>query len=204
MDNSGILLEKNYQIPYELFKKAFTAFQKKFVYPRNYCTIVILLFIILVYGYFIATAETSPPPLYFMIIFICLVLIFFQWYNPKKIRRNLLLAIKEIEQDQYRIRIFPEYLEIGTFFSPEDSDNLSEQETDALFDDTPEENFSGKRIYYNKYLSVLEYDDFLMIYQAKTMFYVLPKAIFSEEELEIIRVHFSQRLGKTFQKFSSR
>ena len=37
-----------------------------------------------------------------------------------------------------------------------------------------------------------------MIYQERTMFCVGPKAAFAEEELEILRVHFSKRLEKTF------
>lgn len=197
MNDSGLLLEKSYQIPYELFRTAFTAFQKKFVYPRNYLTMALLSIIIGIYAYFIITTDAQRP-LYCMIILICILLIGFQWYNPRKIRRNLMLAVKEIEQDSYRIRIYPEYLEIGTILPPEDTG--TEDASDALFDDSPEENFSGTRIYYNKNLHVTEYQSFFMLYQSKTMFYVLPKADFSEEELEILRVHFSQRLDKTFQQ----
>ena len=199
MNDTILLLEKTYQIPYELFKKAFTAFQKKFVYPRNYLTMGLLAMIIAIYVYFIVidTTQASQRPMYFMIILVCAVLIAFQWYNPRKIKRNLLLAVKEIEQDQYRIRLYPEYLEIGTLLSPE---TPGESQQDSLFDDTPEEDFSGTRIFYNKNLHISEYDDFFMIYQTKTMFYVLPKTVFSEEEVEIMRVHFSNKLEKTFQQ----
>lgn len=198
MNDSGLLLEKSYQIPYALFKKSFTAFQKKFVYPRNYLTMGILALIIGIYIYFVINGTDEQRPLYFMVILVCIILIGFQWYSPRKIRRNLMLAVKEIEQDHYRIRIYPEYLEIGTLLPPEDKP--PESSSDDLFDDTPEEDFSGTRIYYNRNLHVTEYVDFFMIYQTKTMFYVLPKAVFSEEELEIMRVHFSQRLEKTFQQ----
>ena len=196
MNDSGLLLEKSYQIPYELFRTAFTAFQKKFVYPRSYLTMALLGVIIGIYSYFVITTEEQRP-LYCMIILVCLMLIGFQWYNPRKIRRNLMLAVKEIEQDSYRIRIYPEYLEIGTILPPEDTSQSTEI-SDSLFDDSPEENFSGTRIYYNKSLHMTEYDNFFMLYQSKTMFYVLPKAVFSPEELEILRVHFSQKLEKTF------
>ena len=59
-------------------------------------------------------------------------------YYSKKIKRNLLEAVREIEQDEYRLRIFPEYLEIGTLLPAEES-----HETDELFDDEPEEKFAG-------------------------------------------------------------
>ncbi len=200
MEDSSLLLEKSYQIPFQLFKTSFTAFQKKFVYPRTYLTMGLLAAIIGIYAYFVVNGAESQKSLYCMIIIICAALIGFQWYNPRKIRRNLLLAVREIEQDHYRIRIYPEYLEIGTILPPEELAEPSE--TDDLFDDTPEDNFSGTRIFYNKNLHITEYDDFFMIYQTKTMFYVLPKSAFSEEELEIMRVHFSQRLDKTFQQNS--
>ena len=196
-ENSEILLQKQYQIPYELFKTAFIEFQKKFVYPRNYMIIAILLIVCCIYIYFFVTGSDSDKPVYCIVILCCLLLSGFQWYNPRKIRRNLMLAVREIENDQYQLSIYPEYLEIGTILAPEDN-NLDN--ADALFDDIPEEkeNFSGTRIYYNKGLHVHEYQDFFMIYQTKTMFYVVPKSSFSEEELEIMRVHFSQRLDKNF------
>lgn len=199
MNDSGLLLEKSYQIPFALFKSSFTAFQKKFVYPKTYLTMGLLAVIIGIYAYFVVNGADSQRPMYCTVILVCAVLIGFQWYNPRKIRRNLMLAVREIEQDNYRIRIYPGYLEIGTILPPEDTSG-QDSDTDNLFDDTPEDNFSGTRIYYNKNLHITEYPDFFMIYQTKTMFYVLPKSAFSEEELEIMRVHFSQRLDKAFQQ----
>ncbi len=186
----GLLLEKSYQIPYALFKAAFTAFQKKFVYPKSYFLMALFSIAAGIYLYVISTGSARPE--YFFALFICLAVSFIQWYNPRKIRRNLLLAVREIEQDSYRLRIYPEYLEIGTMLPPESPDQ------DDLFDDEPEEDFSGTRIYYNKHLHLTEQPDFFMLYLDKTMFYVIPKAVFSEEELEIMRIHFGQKLDKNF------
>lgn len=194
-EDTEFLLQKQYQIPYELFKTAFTAFQKKFVYPRNYLVISVLLIVCCIYAYFVINGSDSDRPVYCIVILCCLLMCGFQWYNPKKIRKNLMLAVREIENDQYKLSIYPEYLEIGTILPPEESHSDA---SDDLFDDVPEQNFSGTRIYYNKGLNVHEYQEFFMIYQKKTMFYVVPKSAFSEEELEIMRVHFSQRLDKNF------
>ncbi|MDE6731208.1 MAG: hypothetical protein K2J71_10600 [Oscillospiraceae bacterium] len=199
--NSGILLQKRYQIPYELFKTAFTAFQKKFVYPRNYMMIAVLGIVCMIYAYFVVNGSESDRPMYCIVILCALLMIVFQILNPLKIRKNLMLAVREIENDQYQLTIYPEYLEIGTILPPEDAGNpgnIPDSELDALFDDTPGENFSGTRIYYNKNLQVHEYPEFFMIYQQKTMFYVVPEAVFSEEELEILRVHFAQKLDQNF------
>lgn len=194
-EDTEFLLQKQYQIPYELFKTAFTAFQKKFVYPRNYLVISVLFIVCCIYAYFVINGSDSDRPVYCIVILCCLLMCGFQWYNPKKIRKNLMLAVREIENDQYKLSIYPEYLEIGTILPPEESHSDA---SDDLFDDVPEQNFSGTRIYYNKGLNVHEYQEFFMIYQKKTMFYVVPKSAFSEEELEIMRVHFSQRLDKNF------
>lgn len=196
MDNQSLLLEKQYKIPFDMFRDAFTAFQRKFVYPRSYVIMGILAVVIAVYAYFIVYGgENVNRGLYCMIILFCLMMMAFQWINPRKIRMKLMEGVKEIEDDEYRLRIFPEYLEIGTILPPE---NAKAAESDDLFDDVPEEDFSGTRIHYNKGLHVIEYPAFFMIYQQKSMFYVVPKAAFSEEELEMLRVHFSKRLEKTF------
>ena len=196
MEENKMLLEKQYKIPFDMFRDAFIAFQKKFVYPKSYAIMGFLAVVIGIYAYFIVYGgENVNRGLYCMIILFCLMMMAFQWINPRKIRMKLMEGVKEIEDDEYRLRIFPEYLEIGTILPPEDA---KAAETDDLFDDVPEEDFSGTRIHYNKGLNVVEYPAFFMIYQQKSMFYVVPKAAFSEEELEILRVHFSKRLEKTF------
>ena len=196
MEENKMLLEKQYKIPFDMFRDAFIAFQKKFVYPKSYAIMGVLAVVIGIYAYFIVYGgENVNRGLYCMIILFCLMMMAFQWINPRKIRMKLMEGVKEIEDDEYRLRIFPEYLEIGTILPPEDA---KAAETDDLFDDVPEEDFSGTRIHYNKGLNVVEYPAFFMIYQQKSMFYVVPKSAFSEEELEILRVHFSKRLEKTF------
>ncbi len=196
MEDNNLLLEKQYKIPFDMFRNAFIAFQRKFVYPKTYVIMGILAAVIGIYAYFIVNGgENANRSLYCMIILFCLVMMAFQWMNPRKIRMKLMEGVREIENDQYRLSVYPEYLEIGTILPPEDAESA---ESDDLFDDTPAENFSGTRIHYNKGMNVLEYPEFFMIYQQKTMFYVVPKAAFSEEELEILRVHFSKRLEKTF------
>ncbi len=192
----GLLLEKQYKIPFDMFRNAFIAFQRKFVYPKTYAIMGVLAVVIGIYAYFIIYGgENANRSLYCIIILFCLVMMAFQWMNPRKIRMNLMEGVREIGDDQYRLRIFPEYLEIGTILPPEDKEAAG---ADELFDDTPEEDFSGTRIHYNKGMHMIEYPAFFMIYQQKTMFYVVPKAAFTEEELEIMRVHFSQRLEKNF------
>jgi hypothetical protein len=191
-----MLLEKQYKIPFDMFRDAFIAFQRRFVYPKSYIIMAVLAVVIGIYAYsLVYGGENANRGLYCMIILFCLMMMAFQYINPRKIRMKLMEGVKEIEDDSYRLRVFPEYLEIGTILPPEDT---RAAESDDLFDDVPEEDFSGTRIHYNKGLNVIEYPGFFMIYQQKSMFYVVPKSAFSEEELEILRVHFAKRLEKTF------
>lgn len=192
------MLTKQYHIPYEMFRDAFTAFQKKYVYPKSYLLTAVFLLVAGIYAYVMAYGTEQQRPLYCMIIMVCIIMCGFQWYTPKKIRRNLMESIKGIEGDLYEMRLYPEYLEIGTILPDEE---LSEdtQEADALFDDAPQENFSGTRIHYSKALLVTEYPDYFMVYIKKANFYILPKQAFSEEETALLRGEFSKNLNNGFQ-----
>ncbi len=196
-ETPSILLEKQYHIPFALFKKAFTAFQKKYVYPRNYLVMAIFLLAAGIYCYFIITGTDSQRPMYCMVAMFCVLMAVLQWFNPRKIRRNLMEAVKEIEEDRYFLKIYPEYLEIGTIL-PEEEVSEETEAADALFDDAPKENFTGTRMHYNDEMRLTEYSDFFLLYQKKSMVYTIPKAAFSEEELEMLRVHFENKLGKHF------
>ncbi len=193
------ILKKQYHIPYEMFRSAFIAFQKRYVYPRNYLLMAILLAIACLYSYYVVEGTEQQRPIYCMIVLVCVVLCAFQWYNPRKIRRNLMEAIRGLENDLYEFRLCPESLEIGTILE-EEASSEEEQETDALFDDVPKENFSGTRIFYSKALKVTEYSEYFIVYMVKSNFYVLPKTAFTEAEIELLRNEFSKNLGKGFYK----
>ena len=194
----AILLEKSYHIPFAMFREAFTAFQKRFVYPRTYCIIALLLLVCAGYCHLLTgDVSSGARATYCMVILTALVLAAFQWYTPRKVRRNLMRAVREIENDQYLLRVYPDYVEIGTILPPEDTETAAQ---DALFDDVPEDDFSGTRIYFNKGMHVIEYRDFLILYQTKAMFFVIPKDALSEEEQEILRVHLEKKLQKNYKK----
>lgn len=192
------MLIKQYHIPYEMFREAFTAFQKKYVYPRTYLLTCIFLLVAGIYAYAMAYGTEQQRPMYCMIIMVCIIMCGFQWYTPKKIRRNLMESIRGIEGDLYEFRLYPEYMEIGTIL-PEEELSAEEQEADALFDDAPQENFSGTRIYYSNALKITEYSEFFIVYMVKANFYVLPKKDFSEEEITLLREEFAKNLNKGYQ-----
>ncbi len=191
------ILTKQYHIPIEMFRNAFIAFQRKYVYPRNYLIMAVFLMAGIIYAYQITVATEQQRPIYCMIVLFCILMIGLQWFNPRKVRRNLMNAVRELENDLYEVRIFSEYLEIGTIL-PDEEVSEEQEQADALFEDAPQENFSGTRLHYGKFMKVTEYRDFFIVYMVKVNFYVLPKKEFSEEEIKKLRETFSKNLGKGF------
>ncbi len=198
-ENNGIqpILTRQYHIPYEMFRSAFISFQNRHVHPRNYLLMAVFLAVAAIYGYFVVIGTEQQKPMYCMIVLFCVAMCAFQWYKPRKIRRNLMEAIRGLEEDLYEFRLYPAYLEIGTIL-PEEELTQEQQEADALFDDAPQENFSGTRIHYSNALKITEYSEYFIVYMVKSNFYVLPKKEFSEQETELLRTEFTKNLGKGF------
>lgn len=213
-------LEKSYHIPLPLFDKAFRAFQKKYVYPRN---IVITLLLVAVAGVYVDAAVRDPSStMAYVLIFICAAMIMVMWYNPMKLRRNLMISLKELENDVYTVSLYQDGVTIrtedGVTETAEDtaeSEPVSEaveakeepaenhEDTDEngfndLFDDAEApavaEPIPATELPFGTGFRILEYDEFFMLYLVKHNFYVVPKKDFSAEEQQILRDGFGDSL----------
>lgn len=177
------IFEKEYPIPYDLFEKAFAQWQKKFVYPRTY--IISLLFLILAVVYIISALKDTSNLMAYVMTALCLGLSAVNWYNPKKIKRSLLEAVKSMSDELYRMALYDTFIEISTVMPAENSDeNIAEKE---IFGDAPPETIESTKLYFNNGLKILEYDEYFIAYQVKETFYIIPKSGFSDGELEIFR-----------------
>ncbi len=186
-------LEKEYQIPFEIFKDAYSSFQKKYVYPKSY--IYMGLFLIIAIIYIAAAIKDTSNTLAYVLIFVCLALAVRKWYNPRKVRRNLLDTImtEGLENEVYKIGITDEFVDISTL----PHENVENSEESEVFDgevdgedsDEYEDEASPEksRIPINSNLAVNEYERYFLLHVKKSMFYVVPKDGFSEDELEIFR-----------------
>lgn len=176
-------LEKEYTIPFDLFRDAYRAFQKKHIYPRSYIFMGVFLLIAVIY---IAAAWQQPSnKLAYLLIFISLALAFREWYNPRKLRRNIVDAVKEMGEIRYRLEIGDEWADFSTIETEnvENSVESEENQSGPEEDEAPEKT----RIPLDSSLSVEEHDRFFLMFSGKNMFYIIPKESFSEAELEIIR-----------------
>ena len=123
------LVKKRYSIPYELFGEAFTVFQKKFVFPRNRVMSVLLL--ILAAGNVLNIMYGNGETIGYVLVLVCIALAFINWYNPRKLKRNLMESVKGIENDVYTLTIYPERIVIGTVLEPEKEKEPEEYEEES-------------------------------------------------------------------------
>lgn len=189
------LVKKRYSIPYELFGEAFTVFQKKFVFPRNRVMSVLLL--IFAAGNVLNIMYGKGETIGYVLVLVCIALAFINWYNPRKLKRNLMESVKGIENDVYTLTIYPERIVIGTVLEPEKEKEPEEYE--EVFGEIPmKEDIADTEIYLNKNVKVIERKNFFMIYIKKSMFYVVPKETLTQEEIEIMNLHFQKQLDKNF------
>ena len=189
------LVKKRYSIPYELFGEAFTVFQKKFVFPRDGIMSVLLL--ILAAGNVLNIMYGKGETIGYVLVLVCIALAFINWYNPRKLKRNLMESVKGIENDVYTLTIYPERIVIGTVLEPEKEKEPEEYE--EVFGEIPvKEDIADTEIYLNKNVKVIERKNFFMIYIKKSMFYVVPKEPLTQEEIEIMNLHFQKQLDKNF------
>ncbi len=182
-------LEKEYTIPFETFRDGYTAFQKKFVYPRSY--VLMAVFVILAIVFAAAVIEDKSQYIAYMLIVICAALAAREWYNPRKLRSHLLETVKAMGEVTYRIGVADDRIEISTAEVP-DAETSAEDGTE-IDGDKAEELLPEKTVIpFDENYSLLEYEGFFLIFSGKEIFYIVPKAQFSLDELEIIR-----KTGKT-------
>ena len=84
-----------YNIKREYYKTGFECFQKKFILKRNWIMLV-LFFILFVSFVASAVANPSNKTAYFLMM-ICLAGMFVLWYNPRKQKRMVLDAVRELD-----------------------------------------------------------------------------------------------------------
>ena len=106
------MVERSYHIRLELFKKAFIAFQKRFVYPRNWLLTAVLGAVALVY----LDSVTQNPSNYLAmaLLVVCAAMIAILWFNPRKIRKNLFDSLQELENDTYHVCFYENSMTIST------------------------------------------------------------------------------------------
>ena len=110
------------------------------------------------------------------------------WYNQYKSRKNLLAALKEIENDRYDFELYDDHFSIKTII-------FEEEKTEENEDDEPVE-ISPTLLYFNKdSLDAVENKELFIIFYKKQMIYTVPKRCMTENDIKEFHNIFSEKLG---------
>lgn len=173
-----------FQIPYEMYRSAYKAYQRRFVYPKNRILQLILLLLSVDFAYH--GAKNPEQPVSFVLLLVCLAMIGILWYNPRKMRRNVMDVVREMQGDRYCFQMDSE--KVAFRMLPE----VTDEENDPIPEQPPTE------LYYTKELYVAEQEEFFLICQGKQRFYILPKHALYDNQAEIVRRTFEEKLGRKF------
>lgn len=195
----GVLTEITYTTSSKEYEKAFIAFQKRYVYPKNTVITIIFALVAILYG-----EQVVRMPSYALgwaLMAICAAMIVIIWYNPMRIRKTLVKSIQMIEDDVYVSYLYPDGLVIQTIITEDevqenaeiepsqegsDSEDNQEQEDDTVIP-------AKKIIYYLDKPDIINREDMFIIYLKKQMFYVIPKSGLSEQDIFILKEQFKQQ-----------
>lgn len=185
-------LEKEYTIKPEIFSEAYKEYQKKYVMKRSY--IIMTIFLILAADFVYAVIKAPDNRLAYLLIVICIAMAFSAWHNPRFVRRRITETMREYGEPVYKIGISDSFIDISTVKEPEydepSAEDEEENEEGPDMNDIPDEVDplpEKTRLELNDDFHVMEYNDFFLLVRGTLMFYVLPKAGFTEAELEIVR-----------------
>lgn len=188
-------LEKEYTVPPSLFEKAYRSYQKKFVYLKS--CIFMGIFLVLAADFVYAAVKAPDNTFVYLLIVVCIALAFREWHNPRFLRRRLVETVRDMGEVVYKIGVGDGFIDISTVddgSADDDDDDESEPQEIEDIEENPDDIVpetelmpEKSRLNTKENYSLLEYDEYFLLMQGKEVFYILPKAGFSEDELEIIR-----------------
>ena len=166
-------LQKDYSIPTDVFRDGYLAFQKKYTLPHS--RIQTAFFIVLAVAFsavsIYAGFQGKIQYLSYLLIVLSLASAVKSWYNPRKLRDSVCSAFQSIADSVYRVQFFPRSVEFSTIEQGEVENPLPQKSVLIIDSD----------------FNLLEYDRFFLVLSGKSVFYILPKEIFTQSELQIVR-----------------
>ncbi len=190
------LISKKYSIPSSLYGTAFKVFQKKYVYPRNW--IMTVLFLGIAGYYFFCLASDMENIMYWLFAAVCLALTASLWYNPYKLRKNLVKSVENIVDDVYMLDIYETFMTVGMVQEQDTVTDAADDDDDFFASDKQKIQTTG--IPLDSSIRIIEKPDFFIVYIVKSVFYIIPKNAFLPDEILKMQKHFEDKLGKNFFK----
>lgn len=197
-ENNQVLRARvEYNIDLKEEEAAFKLFQKKHVYKRNIIITIILSIVTLLN----INAIIVDPKSYmsWALTGVCLATIYFTWHNQKVIRRNLMYALHELQDDKYIFEIYDECFSIKTIL-PVFTDEEKEAEIAAGVEIEEEmQEIPPKIVNFSEgQIEVMEVKNLFIIYLKKRTLYVLPKRCIEINDQQTISDIFKDKLGDDY------
>lgn len=167
-------------------EEAFTVFQQKYVYKRNF--VITGLFAIVAVMFAVSIINNPDGYLNYVLCFISLVMIFTTWFNTFRVKKYLMKALSSLEDDKYRFTLYDDCFKIETVFTEEDKaaeDFMPVKPRIVRFEDIS--------------LNIIENERLFIIILRKETIYVLSKRVISEDDQKLLRDKLKDVLGEDYE-----
>ena len=181
MDEQNALRTLQYSIAPEEYEKAFSFYQRRYVFWKNWLiTGIFVVFSIL----FLQQMIVDPSYVNgWIALGISVAVIGVSWYNTFRLRRHVVLAVTETRNDVYTTSFTEEDITIRTALSEESDSGPMQPRIISYALDAPE---------------VFETPDAFILNLRKQLFFVIPKKPLSEEDIAFLRTQFQEKLQSKF------
>ncbi|MBQ8967360.1 hypothetical protein [Ruminococcus sp.] len=175
-----------YNVKNDEEEEAFTVFQKKYVYKRNW--IVTGLFAVVALMFAVSIIKDPSGYLNWVLCFISLVMIFTTWFNTFRVKKYLMKALASLEDDKYRFTLYDDCFKIETVFTEEEmaaEDFVPVKPRIVRFEDIS--------------LNIIENSRLFIIILRKETIYVLSKRVIEEKDQTLLRDKLKEVLGEDYE-----
>lgn len=184
----NIKLVKDFSHTPQIMRQGIRAYQKKFVYPKAIVKSVIFVLLSIATVFISGMLDEKIRLLGYLALVGFLALAYREIFNPLKQRDNIVMSMNGNGIiPLYRLTVKEKTVEISTICEKYADDDEAEEIDEELDEEYSEESLKPTIIPIDDGFSVIEAADCFVLVCSDYAYYIVPKADFSPEELEIIR-----------------
>ncbi|MBQ6946119.1 MAG: YcxB family protein [Ruminococcus sp.] len=184
----NIKLVKDFSHTPQIMRQGIRAYQKKFVYPKAIVKSVIFVLLSIAAVFISGMLDEKIRLLGYLALVGFLALAYREIFNPLKQRDNIVMSMNGNGIiPLYRLTVKDKTVEISTICEKYADDEEAEEIDEELDEEYSEEALKPTIIPIDDGFSVIEAADCFVLVCSDYAYYIVPKADFSAEELEIIQ-----------------
>ena len=184
----NIKLVKDFSHTPQIMRQGIRAYQKKFVYPKAIVKSVIFVLLSIAAVFISGMLDEKIRLLGYLALVGFLALAYREIFNPLKQRDNIVMSMNGNGIiPLYRLTVKDKTVEISTICEKYADDEEAEEIDEELDEEYSEEALKPTIIPIDDGFSVIEAADCFVLVCSDYAYYIVPKADFSAEELDIIQ-----------------